>query len=357
MRPLQAALFLASLVFAPGCSQSGTTSPAGGGDDGGGASDSSLARDSGQAAGDSGGADGTGAFGGDSGGADGTAASGGDSGQSDGAAGAGDGGGAGRDASQTCGSLPLCDDFESYTVGNAPGDVGGGWTLIGTKGCGGVGNPSAPTIYPIVVDNAQFHSGTKSAKVMGGDSCGPVMLNTSAFSKLSGGEVFGRFYVRLSDASATFDHTAFMTLGLAPDAGASLNVGDQSSYLQLASEGAGNPTNILMWQTSDSNVLPDKNTMGGAQSTYPMGSMWTCIEFHTSANSGAIEAWVNGASIAGLTFVPGSTAKIASVNDQWKAPSPFAPTSIGFGWILFSGPSMTLWFDDVALANSRIGCN
>jgi hypothetical protein len=182
------------------------------------------------------------------------------------------------------------------------------------------------------------------------------MLNASAFSKLSGGEVFGRFYALLSDTSMTFDHTAFMTLGLAADAGTSLNVGDQTSYLQLASEGAGNPTNILMWQTSDSNVLPDKNTMGGAQSTYPMGTAWTCIEFHTSATSGAIEAWVNGAAIAGLTFIPSVTTKISSVNDQWKAPSPFVPTSIGFGWILFSGPTMTLWIDDVAVASSRIGC-
>jgi hypothetical protein len=261
-----------------------------------------------------------------------------------------DGGGAASD----CASLPLCDDFESYTVGAAPG--ASVWTLIGTQGCGGVGNPAAPIVYPIVIDGTQAHSGTKSAKVMGGDSCGPLMLNTSAFSKLSGGEVYGRFYVRLSDTTMTFDHTAFMTLGLASDAGNGLNVGDQSSYLQLASEGAGNATNVLMWQTSDSNVLPDKNQTGGMQSTYPMGSTWTCIEFRTSASSGAIETWVNGAAIAGLTVIPGTTANLSNVNDQWKAPSPFQPTSLGFGWILFSGPAMTLWFDDVALADSRIGC-
>jgi hypothetical protein len=111
-----------------------------------------------------------------------------------------------------------------------------------------------------------------------------------------------------------------------------------------------------MWQTSDGNILPDKNAMGGAQSTYPGASGWTCVEFHTSASSGAIETWVNGAAVTGLTFVPGTTTKVASVNDQWKAPSPFAPTSLGFGWILFSGPPMTLWVDDIALSKSRIGC-
>ena len=364
MRPLRLAALLAlapvCLCLAlPACSHSGT-SP-GDGDDAAGtaadAGDSSIppSPDSGPSAGDAGGADGGSASGIDSGGAEGGGGSKGDAAQGDAGGQPGDAGGeAAGDAAPGCAGLALCDDFESYSVGAAPGSSL--WTLIGTKGCGGVGNPTAPTVYPIVVDGAQFHSGTKSAKVTGGDSCGPLMLNSSAFSKLDGGEVYGRFFGRLSDTSMTFDHTALMTLGLAADAGSGLNPGDQTSYLQLASEGAGNATNVLMWQTSDSNVLPDKNATGGMQSTYPMSSSWTCIEFHTSANSGAIEAWVNGTAIAGLTFIPGTTGKAANVNDQWKPPAPFAPTSLGFGWILFSGPAMTLWIDDVALGSSRIGC-
>jgi hypothetical protein len=242
----------------------------------------------------------------------------------------------------------LCDDFDTDTVGSAPAN----WTLVGTAGCSGSGNPSAPTVYPIVVDTSEAHSPPNSVKISGGDSCGPLMMNMSAFSSLTT-DVYGRFWVQLTSTTMTFDHTALMALGLTP----SINIGDQSTYLQLASEGAGNATNVFMWQTTDGDILPDKNTTGGAQSTYPMGGAWTCIQFHTST-SGALETWVGGNAtpVAGLTFVPGTTATTASVNDQWKAPSPFAPTSLGFGWIVFSGPMMSLWIDDVALGSKMVPC-
>jgi hypothetical protein len=181
------------------------------------------------------------------------------------------------------------------------------------------------------------------------------MINTSAFPKITGGEVYGRFFVRLPSESP-FDHAALMTLGLVANAdtpGMSLN---QSTHLQLAGEQAGT-ANVLMWQTTDGNILPDKNAMGGATSTYPAADTWTCVEFHTSASKGTLEGWVGGTAVAGLTFVPGTTQKMASVNDQWVAPSPFAPTSLGLGWIAFSAPSIVFWIDDVALAPSRIGCN
>src|SRR5207302_1114875 len=102
-----------------------------------------------------------------------------------------------------------------------------------------------------------------------GDACGPLMVSTSAFSRLTGGEVYGRFYVHLSDTSMTFDHVALMGLGLLADGGLGLNVMAPTSYLQLASEYAGNPpTNVLMWQTDDQHILPNKNAMGGMESVY-----------------------------------------------------------------------------------------
>ena len=257
----------------------------------------------------------------------------------------------GGDSSTGCASLPLCDDFESDTVGSPPSSTL--WTLLGTAGCSGTGNPSAPTIYPIVVDSSQHQSGTKSVKVTGGDSCGPLMINTTAFSQLGGGEVYGRFYVHLSDTTTTFDHTALMALGLLTDSGVGLNIGDQSSYLQLASEGAGNATNVFMWQTTDGNILPDKNAMGGAESTYPAATGFTCVEFHTSVSGKAIETWINGSTVAvaGLTSPPTPPNAM-----QWVPPSPFALTSLGLGWIVFSGPTPTVWYDDVALSKTRIFC-
>jgi hypothetical protein len=246
-----------------------------------------------------------------------------------------------------CTGLPLCENFDTQTAGSGPDTSL--WTMIGAKTCSTQGTP-----WPFAVDSTQSHSPPNSMKVMGGDSCGPLMLNTSAFTKLTGSEVYGRFYVRLGDTSTTFDHAFLMALGLTTG---TLNTGNQGSYLQLASEGAGNATNVFMWQTSDGNILPDKNTAGGATSTYPKANTWTCVEFHTSQTTGALETWVDGKAISGLTFIPNTTAKTPSVNDQWTAPSPFKPTSIGFGWTVFSGPNLTLWFDDIAVGPTRIGCN
>ena len=83
------------------------------------------------------------------------------------------------------------------------------WTMIGARTCSTTGTP-----WPFAVDSTQSHSPPNSMKVSGGDSCGPLMLNTSAFTKLTGNDVYGRFYMRLSDTSMTFDHAFLMALGL-----------------------------------------------------------------------------------------------------------------------------------------------
>ncbi len=265
-----------------------------------------------------------------------------------------DSGGGDASAGLGCsGGLAFCDDFDTDTVNSVP--AASVWTVVGTQGCSGQGAVQ----YPVVVDNAFSHSPPNSVKITGGDSCGPVMLSRSAFSNLaSATDVYGRFYLRLTSTSMTFDHSVLMTLAFSADGDGGITSSDQSSFLQLASEGAGNATNVFMWQTDDSHVLPDKNTSGGAQSTYPMASTWTCVEFHTSGASKSIETWVGSQPVTGLTFPPG----VSMVTDQWEAGLPTLPAftfdSLGFAWIVFSGPLMTLWIDDVALsATGRIGCN
>ena len=255
----------------------------------------------------------------------------------------GTGGGA-----EGCSSLPLCEGFESDTAGAAPSI--NLWTIVNEGGCGN----SSTSGFSVLVSTVEAHSGTHSLAVTGGDSCGPLMVNTSAFPKITGGDVYGRFYVFLPTATA-FNHAGMMTLGLTANAnppGMSLN---QSANLELASESVNNAP-VFTWQTTDGNILPDKDTMGAATTTYPAANTWTCVEFHTSASNGALETWVNGTAVSGLTFVPGTTAKTQGVNDQWTPLSPFAPTSLGLGWINFGGSPFTLYFDDIALDSSRIGC-
>jgi hypothetical protein len=255
---------------------------------------------------------------------------------------AGMAGSAGSGMGSGCSGLALCDDFEADAAGAAPT----GWTVFKPGGCSG------SAMYSANVDTSQFHSGGKSVKVVGGDSCGPMLVNTAAFAKLTGGEVYGRFYVRMPSVMP-FDHTVMAALGLQGGIGTAMQF-DQASNLALAPEQIGT-TNALVWQTEDSNILPAKSPAAASTTTFPKADTWTCIEFHVSANTQAIETWVDSKAVPGMTFIPGTTMANPEVNGQWK-PAALAPTAFGLGWIVYSGPSITLWFDDAALGTTRVGC-
>jgi len=180
-----------------------------------------------------------------------------------------------------------------------------------------------------------------------------LLLNTSALSSISGGEVYGRFFVRMPSTTA-FDHAVMMSLGLAAGADKPGSF-DQANHLALAPEQIGS-TSALVWQTTDGNILPAKAPASAPTTTFPVANTWTCVEFHVSANTSAIETWIDGKVISGLTFIPGTTTKMPGLNDQWT-PAPIAPKSFGLGWVVFSAPSISLWFDDAALGAKRIGCN
>jgi hypothetical protein len=288
--------------------------------------------------------------GGPSGGAAGSVGSGGSATGAAGSGGlsasAGNTGSSGAAGSSTtgCAGMPLCDDFEA--TADTAGATPAGWTLFKPGGCSGSAQ------YSATIDTSQFHSGTRSVKVSGGDSCGPLLVNTSGLAAITGGEVYGRFFVRMPSTTA-FDHAVMMALGLA--AGADTTSFDQATNLQLAPEEIGT-SSALVWQTTDGNILPAKAPAAAPTTTFPMANTWTCVEFHVSANTSAIETWIDGNAISGLTFIPGTTTKVAGVNDQWT-PAPLTPTTFALGWIVFSAPSISLWFDDAALNTKRIGCN
>jgi hypothetical protein len=284
---------------------------------------------------------GTGASGAGSGGSGTSGASGTQSGTSAGAAagatsgvsGSNDAGVPDGGATGGCAGLALCDDFESDTVGSAPS------TTLWSSYTGMV---SADTI---TVDGTQHHSGSQSVKVVssGSDSWGPLFSNTNAFSTLTTA-VYGRFWVYLN-AALPSTHHAFMTLGLTADeADPTKQMKGVEATCQSPS-GAG----LLTWNYNDS-LLPDVYNF--ESSTIP-AQTWTCFEFHTDAASGDIEVWLNGTRLDTMSLPNDAGAK-------WTGTAPATPLKVygmGLGWMAFNGVAMTLWFDDVALSTSRIGCN
>jgi hypothetical protein len=188
------------------------------------------------------------------------------------------------------------------------------------------------------VDSSQHHTGKNALRVVGGDSCGYYAVTTSAFAAL-GSQLYARFWVTFS-SGPTQGHNGF--LSMATTGGDHFRLGFQDG--------------VVAWNAQKSDAtLPDMDTQGTSQSVSPPAATWTCIELHVDEASGHIESWVNGAAVSGLSWDGGST---QGVDDQWAhgAPSPPVPTDLGLGWLGLNNQE-TVWFDDVAIAGSRIGCD
>jgi len=246
---------------------------------------------------------------------------------------------AGREAAPAggCGAAAFCDDFESDTAGMAPGAAR--WTV--SMGCN-PNNQDGPADgggLLVGIDDSQAHSGARSLRVVGGDSCGFYAVHTRTFAGGSiGPQLFVRFYARFS-GSPTQNHNGF------------LSIANGSDHLRL-----GFQDQVVAWnaQTTDA-TLPDMDPQGTTLSAATTPGRWSCFEFHVDGTNGHIEFWLDGATVTGLTYVGSSQ---QGVNDQWarSGPTSLSPTSLGLGWLGLND-QMTTWFDDVAVGGSRIGCN
>lgn len=112
---------------------------------------------------------------------------------------------------------------------------------------------------------------------------------------------------------------------------------------------------IMMYNRQDNDAtLPDLSPQGIATSANLPAGSWQCLEYHLGTD-GTIETWLNGAAIAGLTVTPGTT----NSNQQGWTRSKFVPKISGvyFGWESYGSAANTFWYDDVAIASSRVGCS
>ncbi len=262
-----------------------------------------------------------------------------------------DGGGSGAtdggSTTQGCADLPLCDGFETEQPNAPPSPAL--WSII--TGCG-TNDPSST----VTIDSTIAHTGTQSVKVVadGSSTCGPIFYNSSIVPSL-GPSLYGRFFVRFS-VPQPMSHSAFMSLGFTPDGGETTNFNFDNMEM-TAQYG------VFVWNSSDK-TLPNI-----APSATAPADTWLCVEFHTNAANGDLDTWMTldggaqGDPVSTMTFDPDATPIQNGVNDSWAnsrttvLPNPFQFTNISFGWVTFGGGPATVWFDDVALATTRIGCH
>lgn len=226
-----------------------------------------------------------------------------------------------------CSGATLCDGFENQ-AGGAPG---GGWS-VAYPNCSGNGTAT--------VDTSTAHSGSKSIRINGAAGyCNHVFLKSS--QALTGSVVFGRYYVRHTTALPAA-HVTFMALRDDNDGGKDLRMGGQNNALQWNRE-------------SDDATLPEQSPAGVAQSRPLSTGQWNCVEFQVDGSQGRLRTWLNG------TEVPGLQADGSPTNDidrQWSSRANWRPAlrDLRLGWESYGDGSDTLWFDDVAVGSSRIGC-
>jgi hypothetical protein len=235
-------------------------------------------------------------------------------------------------AAPSCDALPLCDGFESAAAGGPPDPQV--WS-IAQPDCTGSGT--------LTVDATQAHSGSHSVRVNGGGSyCDHIFIaNASAIASV-GPQVYTRVFVRVASPLGA-GHVTFLAMKDSADKGGDVRMGGQDM--------------ILMYnRQSDDATLPVLSPTGTGKSVALAANAWTCIESHFDETAGTIDTWVDGNEVAGL--VEDGTA-VADVSTQWLSDAGWKPALSDFriGWESYSGQTMTLWFDDVALASARIGCN
>ncbi|MEU4531234.1 cellulose-binding domain-containing protein [Micromonospora ureilytica] len=227
-----------------------------------------------------------------------------------------------------CAGAVLCDGFEGQSGSTPSGD----WAVV-SPDCSGAGTAT--------IDTATTHSGSRSVRINGAAGyCNHVFIRSTKNLSGVGNVRYGRIWVRHTTAQPT-EHTTMMAMADAADSNKDLRLGGQNGALQ--------------WnRASDDATLPEQSPAGVAQSLPLPTNRWTCVEFMVDGAAGQLRTWVDGAAIPGLTADGSPTHDIDGqwYNRTWRPQL----TDLKLGWESYGGGADTLWYDDVAVGSSRIGC-
>lgn len=115
----------------------------------------------------------------------------------------------------------------------------------------------------------------------------------------------------------------------------------------------GGQSQILMYnRESDDATLPDLSPSGIAASTPLPTGAFQCFEYHLGTD-GTIETWLNGNAISGLQAGPNA---VNPYKNGWGSAYKPKITGVYFGWESYGGDVNTMWYDDVSVSSSRVGC-
>ncbi|MDT0319048.1 hydrolase [Streptomyces millisiae] len=231
-------------------------------------------------------------------------------------------------AAAACAADGFCEDFESQTGGQPSGR----WAVT-FPDCSGTGTAA--------VDTAVAHTGGRSVRVNGGTGyCNHVFVRTSLADVATDAGLYVRFWVRHSAPLPT-QHVTFLAMEDAADNARDLRMGGQNGALQWNRE-------------SDDATLPEQSPAGVALSApLPVGR-WACVEYRIAPGAGLLDTWLDGTAVTGLTVdgVPTHDVDGQWLNRIWRPDL----VDLRFGWESYGEGADTLWYDDIAVGTTRVGC-
>lgn len=136
-------------------------------------------------------------------------------------------------------------------------------------------------------------------------------------------------------------HVTFVSMPDSSQGGRALRIGGQNGALQWNRE-------------SDDATLPAQSPVGvGLSRPLPTGS-WQCLRFAVDTSAPELDTWLNDEQVPGLHADGVPT---QDVDDQWLSrTTPPRPTALRLGWESYGTGDDTLWFDDVVVGSSPVGC-
>jgi hypothetical protein len=223
-----------------------------------------------------------------------------------------------RDAGQTCADQlwKFCEDFEAASVGNLPM----GWTVSG----GGKGS--------ISVAAGQVHGGKLSLKTVSSTPYQPRIEKSLGALGGTAETHWGRVYYRVAAPAPVLDfHLTMVALRIG---------GGESRVLDTVQDAAGKMAYLYN--------IPDDSccNLNALAYDFRYDGIWHCTEWYVNNATDSFRFFVDGNELRSVGFSQRPEARLARFS------------SIALGSIFYvpaSGP-FEVWFDDLALNDSRIGC-
>jgi hypothetical protein len=222
----------------------------------------------------------------------------------------------------------FCEDFEAFAAGSAPtSDRWSNQTQAGSLAVDSVQARGARALHVHTTGN------------------GHAYLQIAPFAP-PGGSFYGRLFVYVT-AFPSAPAFAHFTMVEAAGQGAGLIRPIGGQYVPAPTAGKS------LWGVgSDGGATGDWTDW---QTTTPAESgRWQCLEWQLDASDNAIHVWIDGVDKPELS----ASTKVHGGNQvDFVFPS---FTSVWIGWFLYQGGSspaeFDLWYDDIVLATTRVGC-